>query len=286
MCRFVVYLGPSLPLSALLTEPSNSLINQSYDDQDREEPLNGDGFGVAWYRPEVGPEPALFRSISPAWSNRNLRQLARVTQSGCILAHIRSATQGLLVAESNCHPFVHGRLAFMHNGDLAGFSGLRRRLLAELSDEAFAAIEGSTDSEHIFAVCLDMLLQARAADPAEALAEALRAALRRVLALAAGVRDPHYLNLAVSDGRAAVVSRVSTDPSGHAASLFYNAGQRYTCANGVCRMIRRPHEPGAVIVSSERLSDDPGWEAVPVNHLVIVGADLSVRVTPADVGAC
>src|SRR3990167_5922199 len=71
MCRFIAYLGPRLPLDALVTRPRNSLIHKSFHSEEREEPLNGDGFGLAWWKPDISLEPALFRSLTPAWSNRN-----------------------------------------------------------------------------------------------------------------------------------------------------------------------------------------------------------------------
>ena len=80
MCRFTFYRGAPLALSALLTEPDNSLIHQSFHSHEREEPLNGDGFGVAWYS-WGHAEPAVFRSVTPAWSNGNLRELARVVET-------------------------------------------------------------------------------------------------------------------------------------------------------------------------------------------------------------
>lgn len=92
MCRFVLYHGPPITLGSLVTEPENSLIHQSYQSRERAEPLNGDGFGLAWYAPELSAAPALFRSISPAWNNANLLSLARVVRSHCILAHVRAAT--------------------------------------------------------------------------------------------------------------------------------------------------------------------------------------------------
>ncbi len=104
MCRFTFYMGKPLQLSALITEPSNSIIHQSFHSHEREEPLNGDGFGLAWYV-KGHSEAALFKSISPAWNNSNLIDIARVTTSSCILAHVRAATQQLEVSETNCHPF-------------------------------------------------------------------------------------------------------------------------------------------------------------------------------------
>jgi len=132
MCRFTFYTGTPLRLSELLTEPEHSLINQSFQSEEREEPLNGDGFGLAWYV-DGHTEPALFRSVTPAWSNCNLRELARVTVSHCALAHVRAATQGLQVGEPNCQPFRRRQVAFMHNGDIGGFSSIRRALLDQLS---------------------------------------------------------------------------------------------------------------------------------------------------------
>ena len=57
MCRFVAYSGLPLLLADLLYVPSDSLIRQSYHARERREPLNGDGFGVGWYVPEIDPTP-------------------------------------------------------------------------------------------------------------------------------------------------------------------------------------------------------------------------------------
>ena len=98
MCRFALYLGREIAISSLVTEPANSIIHQSFHSQEGREPLNGDGFGLAWYVPEVSARPALFKDNIPAWSNQNLLNLAKVTRSGCVLAHIRAATPGIPVA--------------------------------------------------------------------------------------------------------------------------------------------------------------------------------------------
>ena len=38
----------------------------------------------------------------------------------------------------------------------------------------------------------------------------------------------------------------------------------------MCRMIEPDSDESAVLICSERLSDDPGWDRIPDNHLVIV----------------
>jgi predicted glutamine amidotransferase len=304
MCRFVLYQGVPLTIASLVTEPANSIINQSVHSKESEEPLNGDGFGVAWWAPELSHKPAVFRSVSPAWSNMNLLELARVTRSGSILAHVRAATRGLPVTELNCHPFAAGPYAFMHNGDVARFGAIRRRVLADLSDDSFHAVKGSTDSEHLFGVFLDQVakaggtpaaatagkVKASPGQQAEAMATGLERTIEYITGLsknaapqtkrddaAADEEEDCYLNIAVSDGEHAVACRyttATTDPS----SLYVHTGRRYVCEGGLCRMVSPEKGHGAVIVSSEPLSDDPGWQKIPRNHMVVVGQDRTCEI--------
>lgn len=297
MCRFVLYLGPPLTISSLVTEPDHSLINQSIHARERDEPLNGDGFGLAWYVPEIQSEPGLFRSVTPAWSNANLHRLAGVTRSRCILAHVRAATQGLQVSESNCHPFVRGRYAFMHNGDLGGFTHVRRAIVNAVSEIGYEQIQGSTDSEHVFALVHDELESEAALAaanggghdaPCARMSSALVRGVTRALGIvrAAGVQEPSYLNLALSDGTNAVACRFTTDAPEHADTLYLHTGRRYVCEGGVCRMIEPEAGEGAVIISSEPVSTDPGWSAIPVNHIVSIdGSGVRVDKWPAAVTA-
>jgi len=282
MCRFVAYLGKPLGLSALVTEPANSLIHQSFHAQEREEPLNGDGFGVAWYVPGR-TQAGIFRSITPAWNNRNLHELARVVESGCIFAHVRAASQGLTVSEENCHPFVHQGYTFMHNGDIGGFRHVRRPLLAGLSDHAFQAIQGSTDSEHLFALFLDRVERRAGPATVEGIADALVAAIGDVLDLVAAHASGSrcYLNLAVTDGRHIVACRYTDAPPEEADSLYVHSGKRYVCEDGVCRMLDPEADDHAVLVSSEPLSTDPGWVAVEVGEVILVTPDRRVVHRPA-----
>ena len=286
MCRFVLYMGPPITLDLLITRPTYSIIHQSYRSRMREEPLNGDGFGVAWYVPEISPEPAVFRSIQPAWNNTNLGDLARLTRSPVILAHVRAASKGLSVSESNCHPFTAGPLAFMHNGSVAGFTGLKRAIQQRLSDESFSGIRGTTDSEHVFALFRDHYERTDppvANDPVERLASALAATILEVdeLARAANPARHSYLNLAASDGRCAAVSRFATGEE-TAPTLFVHEGKEYTCQDGQCLMIDSPAQHRTVIVASEPLTDEPTWKAVPEEHMALIHPDLTVSFAAID----
>jgi predicted glutamine amidotransferase len=281
MCRFLFYAGTPVCLDDLLFRPKYSLIQQSTHAREREEPLNGDGFGLAWWAPG-SPVPGLFRSVSPAWSNENLQSLARVTRSPRVMGHVRAASEGLSVYEGNCHPFVCDELALMHNGDLAGFRADRRRLLAELSDRAFATIQGYTDSEFLFALFLDRYWARAKAEPA---LDAMRAALSDAIVRAAELTDRpdgprSYFNVVVSNGREAVAARATTDRPERAESLHVHTGGIYRVVAGVCRMVAPTDGKGAVIVSSEELSDDPGWRKVAPNHVLSIASDGTVADAP------
>lgn len=269
MCRFVMYLGPAIRLSSLVTEPSHSIIHQSYKAREREEPLNGDGFGVAWYAPDLGATPAIFKSVSPAWSNQNLLNLAPMVQSECLLAHVRAATPGLPVSQLDCHPFSWDNFTFMHNGEIAAFQQARRNLRRRLNDDSYHWIDGSTDSQHLFALFTDELRRQPPTD-GPAIADALETTIHQVEELTAGLRGetPSMLNLVVTDGRRAVVSRYSSD--GRAPnSLYVSAGRRYSCdESGVARLDETDEK--TVLIASEPLTDDDSWESVAANHLVIV----------------
>jgi predicted glutamine amidotransferase len=283
MCRFVLYLGCEITVSSLVTEPENSIINQSFKSREREEPLNGDGFGLAWYVPEVTEEPALFKDITPAWNNINLLNLARVTSSTCVLAHVRAATSNFPVIQLNCHPFASGPFSFMHNGKVAGFNEIKRSLMARLSDEAYATINGSTDSEYLFALFLDYFYDMDdSLERVERMARALSATIREVdhITEKAGIKEANYMNLAVTDGTSAVATR-HVSPSADegeedANTLYVHTGGGFECKAG--HLKETATEKGhAVVIASEPLTEDKGWQRVTPNTMVLVTKGLEVE---------
>jgi predicted glutamine amidotransferase len=276
-------MGPPITLDLLTTRPEYSIIHQSFKSRMREEPLNGDGFGLAWYVPDISPEPAQFRSIRPAWNNVNLLHLARVCQSPVILAHVRAATSGFGVTESNCHPFAAGRFAFMHNGSVGDFHKLKRRLRESLSDDAYLSIHGTTDSEHLFALFRDHVKRLQQNGSVDVMAAALLATIADVRKLTAAVNATgrSLVNVAVSDGQCAVAARFTTDDS-EGLSLYIRTGTKFVCDQGVCRMQDNKDDHAAVIVASEPLTVEPGWKEIPRNHIVMIHADHRAEIRGID----
>jgi predicted glutamine amidotransferase len=283
MCRFALYLGEPITINSLVTEPVHSIIHQSFQSKEQERPLNGDGFGLAWYVPEIGDEPAVFKDITPAWNDSNLINLARVTKSSCILAHVRAATPGYPVIQLNCHPFVSGSYAFMHNGRAEGFKQFRREILAGLSDQAFDLIKGSTDSEHLFAVFMDQIWKSDPdLSPEKRMIQSLEYTIQRVeeLRMQIGESKPSFLNLAVSDGKSAVVTRFVSPGNLLPNSLYYSTGGYFECTDGICRMKSDGDSVHATIVASEPLSEENCWLSIDPNHLIVIDSDLNIDLSP------
>jgi predicted glutamine amidotransferase len=190
------------------------------------------------------------------------------------LAHVRAATEGFGVTESNCHPFAAGQFAFMHNGSVGEFHKLKRRLREKLTDDTYISIHGTTDSEHLFALFRDHAKRLQHNSSAEIMAAALQATLADVIRLTAaiGTTRRSLVNVAVTDGQCAVVSRFTTDDS-EGLSLYIRTGEKFVCEEGVCRMQDNRDQHATVIVASEPLTKEPGWKEVPRNHLVLIHAD-------------
>jgi predicted glutamine amidotransferase len=212
MCRWLAYSGSPIALDEVLFKPANSLVVQSLKSQKGVETTNGDGFGVGWYG--RAPEPRLYRSTSPAWNDRNLRELAADVQSGLFLAHVRAST-GTAVQQTNCHPFRYRNWLWMHNGLINGFAPARRELLLAVDASLFPSIEGTTDSELMFYLALTLGLEN---DPQGAVARMV--GLVETVCKRHGVDHPMQMSLAVSDGRDLWFFRYSTERKSR--SLFYS----------------------------------------------------------------
>lgn len=217
MCRWLVFVGRSpVSLEDVVKRTHNSLIKQSFSATDHpgftpqnNATLNADGCGLAWYK---GGKAYLYKTTDPAWCDLNLLELAECVESDIILGHVRAASPGSVVSRQNCHPFRFGRLVFQHNGHIEQFSTIKRRMVAQLTDEAFSSILGNTDSEVMFALIVSNLKDAARSEPfvAEELKGAVSAAIEQVLDLltGAGIRGGFTtLNMTLTDGRTVVCTR-------------------------------------------------------------------------------
>ncbi len=279
MCRWLAYSGTPIRLEELLVKRDRSLIDQSLHARQGATTTNGDGFGVGWYDDGSTPDgstPRLYRSVHPAWNDRNLRELAAGISSPLFFAHIRAST-GTAIQETNTHPFRHGRWLWMHNGLIREFPRVRRELMLAVDDSLFPSIEGTTDSEAMFYLALTFGLED---DPVAAVEQAVgfvEAAGRRH-----DVEHPIQMTVATTDGRTIWAFRYSSE--GDSRSLYFS-----TRMDSLKAMYPESTELAALgdesrVVVSEPLGDLPGaWNEVPESHVGIVqpGTDELRPFTPS-----
>jgi len=286
MCRFVAYLGKPIIMDQVISKPVNSIIRQSRAAREMLEPVNGDGFGLGWYAHDIAEEPALFRSIQPAWNDLNLLNLASCIKSNCFAAHVRAASVGG-VTKSNCHPFRHHQFLFMHNGNVGKFIHMKRHIRHQLPDQIYEWIQGETDSEHLYALFLNFLLQQPHQDSIDAVAYALKQAIKTLLEIqqtyAAGSHST--INILITDGKQMLGLRYVSHGDMQAKSLHYSVGREYLFKDGVAHMsCEEQSNPQAVLIASEKLTNFPEeWQTVPTNHFILVDKNLTVKLEHFDV---
>ena len=313
----MAYLGPRRLASDLVTKPKHSILVQSYSANERVQSiglpgsLNADGFGIGWYKPSSDStsggsgdgtsqnnkddiSPCIFTSTAPAWNNCNLTKLCEKIESSLLFAHVRAAYPGIPVSETNCHPFGCGRYMWMHNGGVARFQRMRRKLLDTLSDGVYELVHSfHSDSAVCFALFLNQLYDGthdwntRARSPQE-----LLSCVEKVIAIvtsmgreqeaaddAAGIPpgadgNVSLLNFCMSDGSCLIATRYASQDSAKCASLYYALGTSFgkqnesTKEHGFTRQDRRSK---ACIVASEPVtSHSSDWVAVAPQHALVV----------------
>jgi glutamine amidotransferase len=262
VCRWLAYFGDPIRPEELLYEPRRSLIEQSRRSGPDAGIANADGFGLGWYG--LSDAPGLFRSSLPAWGDQNLRELSAQIRSPLFLAHVRAASAGMPVQQTNCHPFKHGKWLFVHNGYIADWPHLRRELTMAVDPDLYPCIEGSTDSEVMFYLALTYGLDDDPLGALERMAGCIEAAGYRH-----GTEHPLQMTLGLSDGEQVIAVRYASGPevntlfvstSVHDIRLLLPAEERF-----------RHFSDEARVVVSEPLIDLPGlWHEVPPSTALIV----------------
>lgn len=293
MCRLVIYKGTSpVQLSHLLTRPCHSIINQAFDSRlrlDHRRPINGDGFGVGWYDTvrdeELGSQPCFFTSVTPAWNNANLIRLAEKIKSPLVFGHVRATTEGSLSLD-NCHPFVFGKIMFMHNGGIADFSLIKRSLQSVLSDEIFHTVQGNTDSEWAFALFLSKLPDPHAKSfTTKVLQQAVLDTIATLnnYAEEAGITEPSLMNFCVTDGESVVATRYISSREDEAASLWFSSGTTFSeyMKGGHYKMSKADKRENIIMIASEPLTfEKADWMEIRTNTMVVITPKMNVLQIP------
>ena len=282
MCRVLAYLGRPILLDDLLYGAEAGLVRQAVDPQ-LMSLLNLGGFGLAAWAPSL-PRPArpvTYRLATLPNFDRNLRNLAQKVEATAVVAHVRGVTynERERVGTHNVHPFLFEDAAFAlaQNGDLYGFGDMRFDLVERVRPELASLIEGTTDTEWVYALVLSLLDDPYGSVSAREAAEAVERALEILRAVRdeRGISVQSPVNLVLSDGTWLLATRFAFDYGWYPEDDSFFAHEREHDFTSL--WFRAPDAADAeasVIVASEPLSEHHGgWFEVPEYSMVVAERD-------------
>jgi glutamine amidotransferase len=278
MCRVWAHLGDPLLIDDPLFTAENSLITQSVSPS-LMSLLNIGGFGLlAWDSGSRRPdEPYAYRTPNVPVFDRNLKALAAKVHAHAAVAHVRGVVYdpSERVGPHNLHPFRFpgARVALAQNGDLYGFSTMRFDLLPHLLPGLADRIEGTTDTEWVYALVLSQLDDPFGPAEADELADAVTTALdilrdvrerRRI-----EIQSP--VNLVVTDGESMVATRFAFDYGWYPDDGSFFAGEREF--DFTTLWTTQSADGRSITIASEPLTNDrTDWLEVPEYALLTFSA--------------
>lgn len=225
---------------------------------------NPDGTGLGVFGPTG--EPELRKQPIAAWDDRAFHCEAQEMTGTTFLAHVRYATNGALTA-ANTHPFLQDGRLFAHNGVVEGVEHLDTRL-RELG--ASELVGGQTDSERVFAL-ITAHTRRRGGDVGAGIRDAVGwiadnlpvYALNILLSTATdfwALRYPESHELYVLDRRESGLQTAGFD----------------LCTHRICARSKGLAALPSVVLASEPMNDDPGWQPLGSGELIHLDGDLNL----------
>jgi predicted glutamine amidotransferase len=209
-----------------------------------------DGWGMAWYD---GDQVQVEKSSLRAADDSRFDELAHSGVGDLGLVHLRRATPGLPVSESNSHPFRYGSVTMAHNGAIRP-----QGRLGELLPPAWERqLTGSTDSERYFLHVMSRL-DVRDGEMVAALADSTAHIDRMftVTSLNALFLTPDALYAVCWYHSAGIPSSAAAQQGYHGPPECY------------FDLVYR-EEPGSVVVTSSGWAQ-AGWTTLPNRHVLVV----------------
>ncbi len=263
MCRILASVSKEkVSPRRFLEDDRCSLLVQSTA---REDKLQKDGWGIAWYEKEWNIE----KSPRPVFEEKEEVERIADGKYGLFVAHIRKASNPMnlpvdeLCSYENTQPFHHEGWLFAHNGQINHPDKVR-----ETMEEWGQKIRGNNDSEVYF--WLLMMYLERYGDVKKALSATVKHLYSVWEKMPEEERAPapySALNMVLSDGKKLYV--YCGYNGGGKESLCYKDRPYY-------QMQYLKTEEGFVI-ASERTSDED-WEPLKDGHLLIAERSGKFRI--------
>ena len=235
----------------------------------RQSERNADGYGLAALTSRRGM--IVIRNPVQASEDPAYRHVARRLDASEMLVHLRYASTGG-VSLMNTHPFSQDGRLFAHNGVLGDLDRIEARLGANR-----AMVMGDTDSERFFAL-ITLAIREAGGD----VRVGIVAAVREVIA----EYELYSLNFVLGDiGHIWAFRYPQHNPLHlHRRPRGGPSGAAPLDETDAAGTLRLHSDDGAVaplvVIASERISEEPGWEEIQPGELVHIGPDLKVDREP------
>lgn len=231
----------------------------------RQSEINADGYGLAALTSKHGL--ILMRNPVEAASDKAYQAVAHRLVAAEMIVHLRYANTGD-TSLANTHPFAQDGRLFAHNGVVGNLDEIEARL-----GENRAMVMGETDSERFFA-----LITLAAREHGGDIRAGITAAVREVVES----YEVFSLNFLLAErGNIWALRYPEANPlmmlRRQAGGSSGDAELDHADSAGTLQI---HSDDGAeiplVVFSSEKISDEPGWEHIESGELVHVGPDLVV----------
>ncbi len=259
MCRLFALHSGSQDVAAdfwLLNAP-DSIAHQSE--------INADGYGLAALTSNRGL--ILMKSPVEAASNPAYNLVAERLIASLMVVHLRYADTGG-TALVNTHPFAQDGRIFAHNGVVGDLDQIEERL-----GQNRAMVQGETDSERFFAL-ITLAIREAGGDVRVGITAAVKEIVENYelysLNFVMGEQGNIWAFRYPEHNPLHILRREPGDGGGEG-ELHHvdSAGTLQLHSDDAA-------ETPVVVISSEEISEEPGWEEVAVGELVHVGPDLAI----------
>jgi glutamine amidotransferase len=225
---------------------------------------NPDGYGLGTY--DAGT-PVVRKRPAAAYEDETFAMEAKRAKSPIFVGHVRYATTGRTALE-NTHPFGHTDLLFAHNGVIEDLSKLETRI-----GDRMDIVGGDTDSERLFALIVK---------ETEVAQGDVETGIRAAMEWTADNLPLYSLNFVMTTATDLWAFRY---PESHELFVLERArggesGDRHFDAGAAGGTMRvrseglRDHP--AVVVASERMDEDLGWQLLDPGELAHVNEGLRI----------
>jgi glutamine amidotransferase len=291
VCRFAAYLGEPILFEDLLYRPDGGLVHQAVD-AELMSYLNLGGFGLAaWDPASPNPDcPLTYRVPNIPNFDRNLRALSQKISVSAFVAHVRGVVYDSRqsIGVNNIHPFLFDGASFAlaQNGDLYDFTLMRYDLLEHLDARLIGLIEGTTDTEWVYALVLSQLEDPFARIGPEQARRAVTAALEilRDVRGRRGIATQSPVNLVLTNGEWMLATRYAFDYGWYPedgsffaderehdfTSLWYTVGGRFGQRADGSFAVGEGATTSAVVASEPLTKHTAGWLEAPEYSMLVL----------------